>query len=188
MWQHNSWFVTFVNSCDETNTWERWIKTSRHIAFKKIIVYHEVPTLNYFCSNHKYFGNIIGSKHIHLNLFFFQKSKIRTWSFIEHTELHIQFSFPEIIQGIFISMLCLVRMSLCLTGRKLSETDEFQWLWEMNLIKIFQNINQYNGQLHNIIFYNLFYGFFLLEVSRSKIQDTSIQYTCKLFINEYKFV
>lgn len=123
-----------------------------------------------------------------LKSFFFQKSKIRTWSFIEHTELHIQFSFPEIIQGIFISMLCLVRMSLCLTGRKLSETDEFQWLWEMNLIKIFQNINQYNGQLHNIIFYNLFYGFFLLEVSRSKIQETHIQYTCILFINEYKFV
>lgn len=114
----------------------------------------------------------------------FKKSKFRTWSFIEDIELHFQFFFPEIIQGIFISMLYLVRTSLCLMDRKLRETDEFQWLWEMNLIKIFQNVNQYDGQLNIITFYNLFYDFFLLEVSRLKIPD--IQHV--LFINKYIFV
>lgn len=54
----------------------------------------------------------------------------------------------------------------------------------MNLIKIFQNVNQYDGQLNIITFYNLFYDFFLLEVSRLKIPD--IQHV--LFINKYIFV
>lgn len=54
----------------------------------------------------------------------------------------------------------------------------------MNPIKIFQNVNQYDGQLNIITFYNLFYDFFLLEVSRLKIPD--IQHV--LFINKYIFV
>lgn len=58
LWLYNSWFVIFINSCDEIYIWWRWIKTSGYIVFKKIIVYYEVYIL-IFCLNYKYFGNKI---------------------------------------------------------------------------------------------------------------------------------
>ena len=47
----------------------------------------------------------------------------------------------ETMLAICISMRYFMRMSQCLWDKKYHGTEEFQWLWEMNLIKIFLRTN-----------------------------------------------